>query len=96
MVKDKFDKGIQAFDKPVKSIMISSKIIEQLTSAVARVLPRELSDDVKTNLTASLQAKLSQLGLVTREELEVQEAILEKLRSQLTKLEEKVSILESK
>ncbi len=74
--------------------MISVKIIDQVSAAVSNVLPSQLSSDVQKNMRAALQSALERLDLVTREELEVQEAVLARTREKLQELEKKVAALE--
>jgi ubiquinone biosynthesis accessory factor UbiK len=73
--------------------MISQKSIDEILSAMAAVLPRTPAD-IERNLRAALTAALDRLDLVTREELEVQEAVLARTRARLKELEEKVTVLE--
>ena len=74
--------------------MISVKIIDQVSAAVSNVLPSQLSSDVKKNMRAALQSALERLDLVTREELEVQQAVLARTREKLQELEKKIAVLE--
>ncbi len=74
--------------------MASMKIIDQVSAAVSNVLPSQLSSDVQKNMRAALQSALERLDLVTREELEVQEAVLARTREKLQELEKKVAALE--
>ena len=74
--------------------MISAKILDQVSAAVSNVLPSQLSSDVKKNMRAALQSALERLDLVTREELEVQEAVLTRTREKLGELEKKIAALE--
>jgi ubiquinone biosynthesis accessory factor UbiK len=74
--------------------MISVKILDQMSAAVNNVLPSQLSSDVKKNMRAALQSALERLDLVTREELEVQEAVLALTREKLQELEKKITALE--
>ncbi len=74
--------------------MISVKIIDRVSAAVSNVLPSQLSSDVQKNMRAALQSALERLDLVTREELEVQEAVLARTREKLQELEKKVAALE--
>ncbi len=74
--------------------MISVKIIDQVSAAVSNVLPSQLSSDVQKNMRAALQSALERLDLVTREELEVQEAVLARTREKLQELEKKIAALE--
>ena len=74
--------------------MISVKIIDRVSAAVSNVLPSQLSSDVKKNMRAALQSTLERLDLVTREELEVQQAVLARTREKLQELEKKIVALE--
>ena len=74
--------------------MISAKILDQGSAAVSNVLPSQLSSDVRKNMRAALQSALERLDLVTREELEVQEAVLARTREKLQELEKKIAALE--
>ncbi len=76
--------------------MFDQKTLDQLTAAVSSVLPQQLASDVKRNMRAALQAALDRLNLVTREELEVQEAVLARTRQKLQELEKKITALEQK
>lgn len=76
--------------------MFDQKTLDQLTAAVSSVLPQQLGSDVKRNMRAALQAALDRLNLVTREELEVQEAVLARTRQKLQELEKKITALEQK
>jgi BMFP domain-containing protein YqiC len=76
--------------------MFDQKTLDQLTAAVSSVLPQQLGSDVKHNMRAALQAALDRLNLVTREEMEVQEAVLARTRQKLQELEKKITALEQK
>ncbi|MBI3898741.1 MAG: accessory factor UbiK family protein [Gammaproteobacteria bacterium] len=73
--------------------MIPPKSLDEIFSTIARVLPStpiELERNVRTALTAAFD----RLDLVTREELEVQEAVLARTRTRLKELETKITELE--
>lgn len=76
--------------------MLDQKTLDQLAAAVGSVLPQQLGSDVRRNMRAALQAALDRLNLVTREELEIQEAVLARTRQKLQELEKKVAALEQK
>lgn len=76
--------------------MISQKTLDQISAAVNRVLPQQLTNDMRKNVRAAVQASLDRLDLVTREELEVQEAVLARTRKKLEELEQKIASLEEK
>ena len=75
--------------------MIDTKIIDQFVSALSRVLPNG-PKDVEKNVRAALQGALDRLNLVSREELEVQEAVLARTRARLQELEKHIAEMEEK
>ncbi len=71
---------------------------EELFSQVGRFLPSgaaPLSADIKKNLGALLSAALTRMDLVSREEFDVQSALLVRTRTRLAALEKQVTALES-
>ncbi len=75
--------------------MIDTKIIDQFVSAITRVLP-EGPKGVEKNLRAAMQGVFDRMKLVSREELEVQEQVLQRTRSRLQELEKRIAELEEK
>ncbi len=66
--------------------MIDPKHLDDLAQRLADSVPsglRILQDDVKHNLRGTLEAGLSRLDLVTREEFDVQAAVLARTRERL-------------
>ncbi len=79
--------------------MIDPKTLDDLASRLAGSLPggmQILQDDLKKNLRANLEAALAKLNLVTREEFDVQSAVLARTREKLTQLETQVDELEKR
>ncbi len=77
---------------------LDPKLIDDLSRRLADNLPRgfqTLQDDLHRNLRASLEAALSRLNLVTREEFEIQQAVLQRTREKLKALEAQVAALEA-
>ncbi len=77
--------------------MIDPKIIDDLTRRLAGMVPegaRTLQQDLEKNFRASLNSTFSRLDLVTREELEVQQAVLAKTREKIERLEVRIRELE--
>ncbi len=73
------------------------KIFDELTNKLASVVPesaRELQEDLEKNARALLSNTLDKLDLVTREEFDVQKAVLARTRAKLEALEKQVSELE--
>ena len=76
--------------------MITKKV-EQILAEVAKVIPddvRHIREDLEKNLRASLTTSLARMDLVTREEFDVQTALLQRTRAQLDRLEEKLAAME--
>jgi BMFP domain-containing protein YqiC len=79
--------------------MIDPKTLDDLAGRLAGNLPgglQILQDDLKKNLRAGLEAGLARLDLVTREEFDVQTAVLARTREKLARLEAQVCELEQK
>ncbi len=77
--------------------MIDTKILDDLAQRLAKTVPtglQVLQDDLKHNLRAGLEAGLSHLDLVTREEFDVQAAVLARTRQKLEALEKQVAEME--
>jgi BMFP domain-containing protein YqiC len=73
--------------------------IEDLASKLADTVPeglRSMRRDLEENFRSVLQAGLGKLDLVTREEFEVQEAVLARTREKLEALEKRVKEYEKK
>ncbi len=56
---------------------------------------RQLTHDVQKNIRAAISAALARLDLVTREEFDVQAALLARTRTRLEEMEERVAKLEA-
>jgi len=77
--------------------MFDPKSIDDIASRLADSIPsglHNLKEDLDKNFHAVLQGALGKLDLVTREEFEVQKAVLAKTRSKLEDLEKRVAELE--
>lgn len=76
--------------------MSNAAILDQFMKALNGVLPPGLTDDIRDNMEAVLKARLTDLGLVTREEFEIQSALLARTQEKLRKLEALTKELEQK
>jgi len=77
-------------------IMLDPKKIEEMARQIGAAIPpkfREVADDVEAKVKAVLQAKLSQLDFVSREEFDVQRQVLLRTREKLDALEAQVQQL---
>lgn len=71
--------------------------IEELARKLVDAVPdgvRSIQSDLESNFQSVLQSGLGKLDLVTREDFEVQEAVLLRTREKLEALEERLSELE--
>lgn len=78
--------------------MLDPKIFDDLSRRVAEGMPKglgALQDDFERNLRAALEAALRQLKLVSRDEFDIQRAVLERTREKLSALETRVAELEA-
>lgn len=77
--------------------MWTSKQIDDLVEQLKKCIPtsvKELPKDIEKNFKAILQASLSKLDIVTREEFDAQVAVLQRTRKKLEALEREVKRLE--
>lgn len=70
--------------------------IEQLTENIGSLLPGAMADDLRRNIDAMVRSALDKMNLVTREELEIQEQVLQRTREKLEQLHTKVADLENR
>ena len=76
---------------------MSEQSIEGLARKLAEAVPeglKSVGDDLEKNFRSVLRASLAKLDLVTREEFEVQEAVLARTREKLEALEARLAELE--
>lgn len=79
--------------------MIEATSIDELARRLSTLVPEGLRDaraDLEQNFRAALRAGLSKFDLVTREEYEVQRAVLMRTREKLDGLERQLSVLETR
>ena len=77
--------------------MLDPKILDDISSKLSSALPKgmqSLQNDVQNNLRSGLELALGKLNLVTREEFDIQTAVLERTRSKVEALEAKIKELE--
>jgi ubiquinone biosynthesis accessory factor UbiK len=78
---------------------INSSGLDELARRLADSVPesvRAFGRDLEGNFKAVLQAQLSKLDLVSRQEFDVQAALLERTQAKLTAMEERLKEIEAK
>lgn len=78
---------------------LDAKKLDELARGVMDKLPsgfQAMQQDMEKNLRAALQSALGKLELVTRDEFEVQSAVLQRTREKLEALEATVAELEAR
>lgn len=76
--------------------MIKAEIVEDIVNKVEQFIPEDLKtmrQDFGKNMRSILTATLQKADLVTREEFEVQKAVLAKTRAKLEALEKQLEQL---
>ncbi len=69
------------------------KTFTDVTDAINKVLPGEMADDIRKNIDAVVRSNFEKMKLVTRDQLEVQEKVLQRTREKLHMLEKQVAEL---
>ncbi len=78
--------------------MLDPKILDDLSRRVADGIPRglaSLQEDFQRNLRAALEVTLLRLDLVSRDEFDIQQAVLARTREKLEALKKRVAELEA-
>ena len=76
---------------------MNPKTLEDIAERVVKALPKDLSrlgDEISGGLRRAVSAALEKADLVTREEFDVQSAVLARSREKLEALETKLDALE--
>ncbi|TDR20504.1 accessory factor UbiK family protein [Marinicella litoralis] len=78
--------------------MIKAEVVEDIVNKVEKFIPDDLKtmrQDFSQNMKSILTATLQKADLVTREEFEVQKAVLAKTRAKLDALEKLLNDINS-
>jgi len=76
--------------------MLDPKIFEELNSKLSALVAASPARDIEKNVKALLASVFEKMDLVTREEFDIQSALLARTREKLTALEARVAELEKK
>ncbi len=71
--------------------MVTPHVFDDVLARISEVLAASPAKDLEKNLRAALGAFFSRLDLVTREEFDVQVALLENARERLAQLEARLA-----
>lgn len=74
--------------------MLDPKLLEDLSAKISALLANTPVADFEKNLRAVLTAQFSKLDLVTRDDFEIQKALLSRAQERLAALEQRLAELE--
>ena len=78
--------------------MIDHKTIDELSNKLSEALPdgvKLMRDDFEKNIRAILESTFSKMNIISREEFDVQTAVLARTREKLEQLEKQIKELEN-
>lgn len=75
--------------------MLNKNIIDEINSKVSEVLQQSPAKDIEKNVKVLLSGVFTQLDLVTRDEFDIQQEVLQRTREKSMILEGKVAKLEN-
>jgi BMFP domain-containing protein YqiC len=75
---------------------VETRLLDELNRRIGEVLASTPAKDVEKNLRALLSATFSRLDLVTREEFDVQQGVLQRTREKLEQMQARVAELEKR
>ena len=79
--------------------MLDPKLLDDVSRRISEAVPpslRQLQTEIEKNVRVNLQSVFTKMDLVTREEFDVQAAVLARTRARLEALERQVAELEGR
>ena len=76
--------------------MLDKKNIQEISDRIREITENSPISDIEANINALLQSAFTKMGLVNREEFDIQTQVLKRTRLKLEALEKKLSDLNSK
>lgn len=76
--------------------MLNPKLLDEMSARVSTLLAATPAGEIEKNLRAALSGLFGKLDLVTREEFDVQRAVLGRTREKLIALEARIVELEAR
>lgn len=74
--------------------MLNKNIIDEINTKVSEILQNSPAKDIEKNIKVLLSGAFTRLDLVTRDEFDIQQEVLQRTREKLMILEGRVSELE--
>lgn len=75
--------------------MLDPKILEDISAGITRMLAGTPAADIEKNLRAVLTAQFAKLDLVTRDDFDIQCALLASAQARLAQIETRLTELEA-
>jgi len=76
--------------------MLNKDKVQEISDKIRELIKNSPIEDMEENINALLKSMFTKMDLITREEFDVQTAVLKKTRLKLETLEKKLDQLETK
>ncbi|MXS81676.1 accessory factor UbiK family protein [Nitrosomonas oligotropha] len=76
--------------------MLNKNVIDEINTKVSEILQNSPAKDIEKNIRVLLSGAFSRLDLVTRDEFDIQQEVLQRTREKLILLEARVTELEAR
>ena len=76
--------------------MLNKNVIDEINAKVSEILHHSPAKDIEKNIRVLLSGAFTRLDLVTRDEFDVQQEVLQRTREKLILLEARVAELEAR
>ena len=76
--------------------MLNKNVIDEINTKVSEILQNSPAKDIEKNIRVLLAGAFSRLDLVTRDEFDIQQEVLQRTREKLILLEARVAELEAR
>ncbi len=76
--------------------MLNKNVIDEINAKVSEIMQNSPAKDIEKNVKVLLSGAFSKLDLVTRDEFDIQQEVLQRTREKLIILEAKVAELEAR
>ena len=75
---------------------MDKRFVDELSERIRKLVANSPFEDLQKNIKTILSSKLSKLDLVTREEFDVQQALLQRTKKSVKSMEQRIVELEEK